>query len=67
MSTKEIKIEEQLRDKTNNFPIPLQQILVDNMDEKRKETPHIKLIYIKDLQTLSYPVNSLYKPISRMI
>jgi hypothetical protein len=67
MTEKETKIEELLRDKRNNFPIPLQHILVDDLEEKKNETPHIKLVPVKKLQTLSYPINALYKPISRML
>jgi hypothetical protein len=67
MSKKETKLEEFLKDKKNNFPIPLQHILVDDLEEKKKETPHIKLVPVKSLQTLSYPINTLYKPISKII
>ncbi len=61
------KIEEILKNPDNNFPIPLQNIIVENMKVVKKQLPYKKFIDIKDLQTLAYPINSIYKPISKII
>lgn len=60
-------IEEILKDKLNNFPIPIQHILVADLDEIKSETPHVKLVPVRGLQTLCFPVYTFYKPISRII
>lgn len=60
-------IEEILKNDINNFPIPIQHILVSDLDQAKHETPHVKLLPAKDLQTLCFPVITFYKPISRII
>jgi hypothetical protein len=60
-------IEEILKNSINNFPIPIQHILVKDLDETKHETPHVKLVPVNDLQTLCFPVYTFYKPISKII
>lgn len=60
-------IDEILKNDVNNFPIPIQNILVSNLDQTKHETPHVKLLPANDLQTLCFPVFTFYKPISKII
>lgn len=60
-------IEEILKNRINNFPIPIQNIFVNDLIETKSETPHVKLLPVNDLQTLSFPVYTFYKPISKIV
>lgn len=60
-------IENILKDPLMGFPIPLQNVLITDNTVLHSDLPKVKLIDIKDLQTLAYPVVAFYKPISKII
>lgn len=66
---KKIDLEKLLRNKENEFSIPLQNVIVTDLaqDVKAENFPSVKSIDVKDFQTRSYSVRTLYKPISKLI
>ncbi|MBW6484306.1 MAG: hypothetical protein K0B10_14785 [Vicingaceae bacterium] len=63
----QLLLEASLKKKANQFSIPLQNVVASNLKKLLKNSIKEKVIEINDFQTSSYPVKSLYKPISRLI
>lgn len=63
----QLTLEASLKKKSNQFSIPLQNVVASDLKKLLENSIKIKLIEINDFQTSSYPTKSLYKPISRLI
>lgn len=64
---KSSSIKRLLRKNKIKCPVTYHFLTENSLKEKRKELPHRKFIDIADLQTLTYPINDFYKPISRVL
>jgi len=59
-------IEDFLTNPNNQYPITYQNITVQNLKKMIREYPHLKMIEIDELGTLTYPVDCPFKPISKI-
>ena len=63
---KEQELENILKNENNQFSMPLQKIVVSDLELIFDSLPKVKLIDIDTFQTNNYQINKLYKPISKI-
>jgi len=60
------EIEYILRNTQNKFPIPLQNIIVEDINTISKYLPKVKLIEMDNFKTITYSIQAFYKPICQI-
>ena len=63
---KEQELENILKNENNQFSMPLQKIVVSDLELIFDSLPKVKLIDIDTFQTNNYQINKFYKPISKI-